>query len=62
MNYLSIENVVGREILLLTVPLQEALLPAALPQVSSRLLSFVTATKADTLAKVFRRLLITSTT
>ena len=45
----------------LTVQLQEAQLPAALPQVSSRLLSFVTATRADTLARVFRRLLITST-
>ena len=51
MNYLSIENVVGREILD----------SRGNPTVEAEV-SFVTATKADTLAKVFRRLLITSTT
>ena len=68
MAYLEIEKVVGREILdsrgnptveaevtLLTVLFQEVLLQAVRQQVSLRLLSFVTATRADISVRVFLR-------
>ena len=64
MFYTAIEKVIGREILDSrgnpTVE-AEVLLPAVLPQVSLRLLSFVTATSPDTAERAFQRQLRTST-